>query len=124
MSLAKDFTELRQALLPRLEQENQDAGQIIPVGNATLGFHYLRYQRGDYTLREFLIKAGEEADGGVSDLDCESVYQLLNSIENTEASDVTEVANLRNELTGLFRHYGDRAEAEWAAVQELHSSKQ
>jgi hypothetical protein len=119
MSLAKDFNELQQALLPRLEQEHQAAGAMIPVGNATLGFHYLRHQRGDYTLRDFLLKAGEEADGGVSNLDCEDVYQFLNELESMHEGEVAQVAKVDQQLARLFQPFKDRAEAEWRAVQSV-----
>jgi len=45
-----------------------------------LGFLYLRFERGDLTLWELLIQAGEKADCAQFRIDCEEFYLLANEM--------------------------------------------
>jgi len=116
MAVANSLDELFKALGERLEQEDYSAGYHIPIGNAKLGYHYLRYARGDYTLQEFLLIAGDEADGGSGDLDCEPVYDILNRVEIAK-DDPKRIAALEAETKELFLPYKLIAERQWSELQ-------
>jgi hypothetical protein len=50
-------------------------------GELTLGFLYLRFERGEVSMAELLKLAGDEADALDCGIDCEVFYLLLNEID-------------------------------------------
>lgn len=116
MSLANTPDDLFKAVEERKAEEDRAAGNVIPLGNAKLGFYYLRYERGDYALDEFLSVAGDEADGGTADLPCESVFEILNNVERAR-DDAALVAELASKTKDMFSSYKRTAQEQWAAIQ-------
>ncbi len=120
MSLAKSLDELYLALEERKQQEDSVLGYMIPLGNAKLGFYYLRYEKGEFTLDRFLASAGDEADGGTADLPCEVVFEILNAFERARGDNST-LEILARKAKDLFSPYKRIAEEQWAAIQSVVS---
>lgn len=115
MSLANTLDELYKALEERKAEEDRAAGNVIPLGNAKLGFYYLRYERGDYTLDQFLSVAGDEADDGTADLPCEPVFEILNTVEQAK-DDSALLTALASKTKRMFSSYSRTAQEQWAAI--------
>lgn len=112
LSMATSAEGLGLALRNRLRAEELDCGHRIYIGNSKLGYLYWKFVIGRSTFSEFLNAAGAEADGGTGDLECESVYALLNEYEdrlqNSHSCD-----DLVARVAELFQPFFDVAQSEW-----------
>ncbi len=100
LSTASDKEDVCAALMDQLRVEELKKGGRIYIGDTRLGFQLLRFERGDYTLAEFLNVAGDEADGGTTTLGCEKLYDLLNRLE--AGGDATQIANEAKEMVSEY----------------------
>lgn len=117
MALSRSVDELGKALGAQILNEQAACDQYISMGNAILGYCFLQYRAGTLSMEQFLQKAGEEADSGSSDLECETVYDLLNRTEATP--DIGESREpLIQEMNGLFITVAKLAEEQWHALQQ------
>jgi hypothetical protein len=118
LSLANDVTGLLAALSSKRDEEALAQGDFIPIVNAKLGYLYLRYERADYSLCEFLEVAGSEADGGTGDLHCEEIYTLLNDIEEAIRRQQS-VAQFEAQVRLIFAPYATTAVQQWATIESI-----
>ena len=96
LATATSIEDARIALRDRIEKEESYRGGIISIGNLKLGFLVIRLEKGELTQHEVLVKAGELAEGGFTDIGSSEIYYWLNLIE-----DGTE----RTFPSGLFARY-------------------
>ena len=118
LSLANDVGALLVALSSKRDEEAIAQGDFISIGNAKLGYLYLRYERADYSLCEFLEAAGSEADGGTGDLQCEEIYALLNDVEEAIRRQQS-VAQFEAQVRLLFAPYATSAVQQWATIESI-----
>lgn len=91
-SMARNDTELREAMVDRLDAE-WNADGVPTYDDLCIGFLWLNYKRGQVSFADCLRLAAEQADGGSSRFSCEVFYQLLTRMESGERiSDVESVA--------------------------------
>ena len=89
VSLAGDVHSLREAIEPLFQYE-QKVCEVPLISDVVIGYYYLMYENNQLTIKELLQLAGDEADGGMSEFECEEIYGLLNLIEGrSEAADKT-----------------------------------
>lgn len=107
VSLARDATELREALVDRLDTEwNPDRSPTFD--ELFIGFIWLTYKRGQLSLEECLTVAGEQADGGLSSIECEVFYDLLNRLESGERS-----SSVESDAAARFSSVVEIAQGRW-----------
>ena len=82
LSLATSTEEFQSAVAEQLDAETREAGRTIYYSDASLGYIYWRFKIGRVSFSQFLAEAGYDADCGYSDMDCESVYEILNELES------------------------------------------
>lgn len=115
LSLASSEDEFKQALAEQLEAEVCEAGRTIYYSDASLGYIYWRYKLGRLSFAEFLSNAGYDADCGHSDLEPESVYEILNELEKRQASSLS-YDDLVAKSDELFRPYWEVAKQQWSVL--------
>jgi hypothetical protein len=115
LSLASTESDLLELLSEQMRIEELVCGHRIYIGNAKLGFIYWSFKLGRMSFAEFLAKAGDEADGGTGDLDCETIYGILNQFEERQAS-VMPWDDLLNQIHELFKPYLNIAKEQWKAL--------
>ena len=115
LSLASTENDLLEPLSERMRAEELECGHRIYIGNAKLGFIYWSFKLGRMSFAEFLAKAGDEADGGTGDLDCETVYGILNRLEERQASGISW-DDLRNQVDELFAPFLRIARQQWTTL--------
>lgn len=115
LSLASSEGDLLESLGERMRAEELKCGHRIYIGNAKSGFIYWCFKLGRMSFAEFLTKAGDEADGGTGDLECEAVYSILNRLEERQASGMAW-DDLLNQADELFQPYWEIAKEQWAAL--------
>jgi hypothetical protein len=100
IALANSTDKFKECMSDKLRDEELAEGNLISIGDAVIGFYYLRYNKGDLSFEEFLKKSGEEADSGSSDFDCEEIYSILNEYERilSMGSDTSHLINIAKEL--------------------------
>jgi hypothetical protein len=112
LSLASSEDELLKPLGEQMENEERILGHRIYIGNAKLGFTYWSFKLGKLSFADFLTVAGNEADGGTGDLECESIYSILNRLEDREKSG-KQWDDLVFEADRLFLPYWAEAKEQW-----------
>jgi hypothetical protein len=117
IALANSIDEFIEYISDKLRDEELAEGGLISIGDAVIGFYYLRYEKGDLSFEEFLKKSGEEADSGSSDFDCEEIYSILNEYERllSLGSDASHLINASKELVMSsieIAHY------QWSQIKE------
>jgi len=73
------------------------------------------FLEGRFEFDEFLRVVGDEADGGTGDLECESVYAVLNRLEKRVA-DQQSYEDLISHTHNLFEKYLALAKTEWSQL--------
>jgi hypothetical protein len=110
MSLASNAVELRHSLLARIEKEwRPDAHPTFD--DLCIGYIWLNYKRGKIRLDECLRFAGQQADAGISSLDCEQFYELLNRRDAGEPASQIELLAQQ-----VFAVSGKSARDAWDAI--------
>ena len=115
LSLASSENEVLAALTERLREEELKCGHRIYIGNAKLGYIYWGFKEGKFSFAGFLEKAGDEADGGTGDLECEVIYGILNRLEERQASGLSW-DDLLQQADVLFEPYWKIAKEQWASL--------
>ncbi|WP_146446077.1 hypothetical protein [Botrimarina colliarenosi] len=115
LSLAASKDELLGPLREQMSCEETDYGFPIYIGDAKLGYIYWSYLFGRMSFTELLTRAGDEADGGTSDLECELVYEILNRLEERLASG-DSWDDLRRQADKVFAPYLKVAQDQWSAI--------
>ena len=87
---ANSLEELKSAIHEQLFCEQERHGEVISVGNFKLGVLFLMHVHGRINLREFLLRAGEVAEGGFTDIDPEEIYALLTELESGNKDDIAQ----------------------------------
>jgi hypothetical protein len=118
LALAKNVDDVYAALSTKRDEEVVAKGDYISIGNAKLGYLYLRFERGDYALCEFLQVAGGEADGGDGGLECEIVYALLNDVEEAIRRKQPE-EHFEAQARRLFAPFTIIASQQWATIESI-----
>lgn len=115
MSLGSTEDELLEPLGERMRAEELECGHRIYIGNAKLGYIYWSFKLGRMPFEQFLSKAGDEADGGTGDLECEVVYAILNRLEKRQRSG-KPWDDLLEKTDELFQPYLKIAKDQWASL--------
>lgn len=115
LALASNLDEIRNPLTARMRIEEQHFGRQIAIGNAKLGYIYWGSVLRRYPFERFLAMAGDEADGGTGDLDCEIIYKLLSEFEQRIAIGST-TSDLQIRADKLFSPFLKVAKEQWALL--------
>lgn len=115
LSLASTEDDLLEPLGERMRAEELECGRRIYIGNAKLGFIYWNFLLGRMPFEQFLAKAGDEADGGTGDLECEVVYSILNQLEERQRTG-KPWDDLLQKTDELFEPYLKIAKEQWASL--------
>jgi len=106
MSTADDLTSLLSALRGKFNEEKTGGSAEDTLGDATIGFYYLMYEDGRLSEVDLLRLVGEEAEGGMTTLECETAYEFLNEIEVQPRE---THGSMKGRLQALLGPFGDTA---------------
>jgi len=114
MSVSNDVVMLTKALAP--PSSDVQGGDICGQSDdISLGYLWLRHERGDLSLEDTLKRAGEIADNYDTSIECESFYSILTTLRQAGTRAEDRVAVERKAKT-LFEPYRALAESQWLAL--------
>lgn len=117
LSMAKNIDEMRDAIGPKFEQEKKYSNLPL-ISDVIIGYYYLTYKHGYLTTKEFLKIAGAEADGGMSELECEDIYSMLNLYEKIE-NEGGDILRLAKDIDAIFYDYNRLAMKQWKEIEQF-----
>lgn len=119
VSLAGDQKELIKKLKNQLYEEQTIEGKLITISDSILGYYYLRFIDGNISFVDFLKLAGQEADSGFSDIDCEEIYSILNECEIL-IQEKKDISPLIDDVKAKFIKYAEIAKYQWNELQVIN----
>lgn len=123
MATVDSLEQILAVLQEQKYHEEMNAGYALSIGDAKLGYYYRMYREGRMSLHDFLAIAGDEADGGTSDLDPEPVFELLNIIEQRAANRYSDLEGVKIRVEEIFEPYGAIAEDQWTKLAAFASEQ-
>jgi len=82
-----------------LNDEHYNKYNKISLADVILGYYYLRYSKEELQLIDLLKISGEFADGtGLTTIECEEFYDLLNKYENNKIKNINETLQLVDKM--------------------------
>lgn len=109
ISLANSIEMLSNALGELLISERFQVKNRTPSSDAIIGYFYLMYLEGKLSIKDLLLKSGDEADGGEgASVDCEVFYAISNSLEKDIL--VKDDVDFQKKISVLFEPFRRIAE--------------
>lgn len=123
VSLSPNLATLERSLAGRLQRERLSIGVDETMDDATLGYFWLRYERGELNLAECLELSANVADSGSARTECEAIFTLLNNLD--QATDPQKADTIAARAKSLFAPMRSVALAQWKALTAglCHASK-
>lgn len=114
VSLSPNLAALERSLAGRLQRERSSIEVDATMDDATLGYFWLRYERGELNLAECLELSANVADSGSASTECESIFALLNDLE--QAANPRQAATVTARSKPLFAPMTSMASSQWKVL--------
>ncbi|RJX41889.1 hypothetical protein D3P09_07095 [Paenibacillus pinisoli] len=116
ISLANSIEMLSNALGDLLISERFEVKNRTPSSDAIIGYYYLMYLEGKFSLQELLLKSGDEADGGEgASVECEEFYAISSQLEKDIF--LMEDTDFHRKISVLYEPFGKIAQQQMEELE-------
>ncbi|MCG7410904.1 hypothetical protein MH117_26330 [Paenibacillus sp. ACRRX] len=104
ISLANSIDMLSNALGDLLISERFKVKDRVSSSDAIIGYYYIMYLDGKFSLQDLLLNSGDEVDGGEgASVECEEFYAISNALEQDKL--LIGDTNFQRKISALYEPF-------------------